>query len=280
MLIANARMYSVNAQAATAWRSLLEWVIERAGVPAEAIDYPPPHPMAALNVTQTSAARARVLQRFELSHANDCGEFVALGDGAFGASSFEYCGNIVEAREADFWAWGADPDAPWVELDDIFGQRFAYTIEDSQSGYQAARELLAPYARERGGSLFAATVGPLITPRRVAEAIIAGEADVGPLDSYAHDLIRAHEPELAAQLRTIATTPPTPIPPLVAAPGVAAADVERLRAALLDIAQAGELQSIRSALLLDGFVLVEPDDYGVLLVRARVADRYGYSRLA
>ena len=32
MLIANARMYSVNAQAATAWRTLLEWVIERAGV--------------------------------------------------------------------------------------------------------------------------------------------------------------------------------------------------------------------------------------------------------
>ncbi len=48
MLIANARMYSVNAQTATAWRALLEWVVDRAGVSAEAIDYPPPHPMASL----------------------------------------------------------------------------------------------------------------------------------------------------------------------------------------------------------------------------------------
>ena len=43
MLIANARMYSVNAQAATAWRTLLEWVIERAGVPAEASRFRPNH---------------------------------------------------------------------------------------------------------------------------------------------------------------------------------------------------------------------------------------------
>src|SRR5207249_11038088 len=115
----------------------------------------------------------------------------------------------------------------------------------------------------RGGGLFAATVGPLFTPRRVAEAIIAGEADVGPLDSYAHDLIRAHEPELAAQLRTIATTPPTPIPPLVAAPGIAAADVDHLRAALLASAEADELRPVRSALLLDRFFLVDSEDYAV-----------------
>ncbi|TMH60627.1 MAG: phosphate/phosphite/phosphonate ABC transporter substrate-binding protein, partial [Betaproteobacteria bacterium] len=109
---------------------------------------------------------------------------------------------------------------------------------------------------------------------------VAGEADVGPLDSYAHDLIRAHEPGLAAQLRTIATTPPTPIPPLVAAPGIAMAEAGRLRAALLDIAHAAELRSIRDALLLDGFVAVEPEDYSVLLERAGDADRHGYPRLA
>ncbi|TMH64357.1 MAG: ABC transporter substrate-binding protein, partial [Betaproteobacteria bacterium] len=128
--------------------------------------------------------------------------------------------------------------------------------------------------------LFAATVGPLSTPRRVAEAVIAGEADVGPLDSYAHDLIRAHEPELAAQLATIATTTPTPIPPLVAAPGIAIADIDHLRAALLASAEADELRPVRSALLLDRFVLVDSEDYAVLLERARAADRLGYPRLA
>jgi ABC-type phosphate/phosphonate transport system substrate-binding protein len=269
MLIANARMYSVNAQAATAWQTLLEWVIERAGVHAEAIDYPPPQPLSSL------------WARPDLACAFMCGYPYALAapkpallaapvpsPGGYGGKPVYWSDLVVRA------------DAPFVELNDVFGQRLAYTIEDSQSGYQAARELLAPYARERGGQLFTATVGPLITPRRVAEAVIAGEADVGPLDSYAHALIRAHEPELAAQLRTIATTTPTPIPPLVAAPGIATADIEHLRAALLDIADAGELRSIRSALLLDGFAEVEPEDYGVLLERARAADRYDYPRLA
>ena len=269
MLIANARMYSVNAQTATAWRKLLEWVIDRAGVAAEAIDYPAPDPIASL------------WARPDLGCAFMCGYPYALAapkpallaapvpsPGAYGGKPVYWSDIVVRA------------DAAWVELSDVFGHRLAYTIEDSQSGYQAARELLAPYAREHGDRLFAATVGPLLTPRRVAEAILAGEADAGPLDSYAHDLIRAHEPELAAQLKTIATTAPTPIPPLVAAPGIAAAAIEHLRAALLAIAQADELRSVRSALLLDRFVLVDSEDYAVLLERARAADRLGYPRLA
>jgi len=269
MLIANARMYSVNAQTSTAWRVLLEWVVERAGVSAQAIDYPPPEPLAAL------------WARPDLGCAFMCGYPYARAAPQPALLAAPVPSPVAYRGKPVYWSdIVVRADASLVELDDVLGHRFAYTIEDSQSGYQAARELLAPYACERGGSLFAATVGPLITPRRVAEAIIAGEADVGPLDSYAHDLIRAHEPELAARLKTMATTPRAPIPPLVAAPGIAAADVERLRAALLDIAQADELRSIRSALLLDGFVLVEPEDYGVLLERARVADRYGYPRLA
>ena len=269
MLIANARMYSVNAQTAAAWRTLLEWVIDRAEVAAEAIDYSAPDPIASL------------WARPDLGCAFMCGYPYALAapkpvllaapvpsPGAYGGKPVYWSDIVVRA------------DAPWVELSDVFGHRLAYTIEDSQSGYQAARELLAPYARARGGRLFAATVGPLSTPRRVAEAIIAGEADVGPLDSYAHDLIRAHEPELAAQLATIATTTPTPIPPLVAAPGIAIADIDHLRAALLASAEADELRPVRSALLLDRFVLVDSEDYAVLLERARAADRLGYPRLA
>jgi len=267
MLIANARMYSVTAQAAMAWRALLEWVFERASVHCQPIDYPPPKPMASL------------WARPDLGCAFICGYPYALAapkptllaapvpsPQAYGGKPAYWSDLIVRA------------DASWVKLDDVFGRRLAYTTEDSQSGYQAARELFAPYAH--AGRLFAALVGPLITPRGVAEAVIAGEADVGPLDSYAHDLIRAHEPGLAAQLRTIATTTPTPIPPLVAAPGIAMAEAGRLRAALLDIAHAAELRSIRDALLLDGFVAVEPEDYSVLLERAGDADRHGYPRLA
>ena len=55
-----------------------------------------------------------------------------------------------------------------------------------------------------GAPLFAEAVGPLVTPRNVALAVAEGRADVGPLDSYAHDLLRTHEPALAAALRVIA----------------------------------------------------------------------------
>ena len=94
-----------------------------------------------------------------------------------------------------------------------FGRRMAYTTPDSQSGYQALRALVASERRP-----FSEMIGPLVTPRGVVEAVLAGRADAGPVDSYALDLMRLHEPALVAPLRVVATTPPTPIPPLVASP--------------------------------------------------------------
>jgi ABC-type phosphate/phosphonate transport system substrate-binding protein len=171
-------------------------------------------------------------------------------------------------------------DSPLRSIADAFGRRMAYTIPTSQSGYQAPRRLLAPYARERAGPLFGSLIGPLVTPRRVAEAIVAGEADIGPLDSYAHDLLRRHDPALATRLRTIASTPPTPIPPLVAASTIDARVARRLREALCAIASAGELASLRKDLLIDGFVAAETRNYASLLAQANEADRLGYPSLA
>src|SRR5450759_3708087 len=47
-MIANARMYSVNAAAKAAWRELLAWVMYRASASWEIIDYDAPAPLAAL----------------------------------------------------------------------------------------------------------------------------------------------------------------------------------------------------------------------------------------
>ena len=98
-------------------------------------------------------------------------------------------------------------DSPIAELPDARSASASRgPTEDSQSGWHAPRLLLAPYARRHGAPLFAETVGPLVTPRNVALAVAEGRADVGPLDSYAHDLLRRHEPALAARLRVIART--------------------------------------------------------------------------
>jgi len=160
------------------------------------------------------------------------------------------------------------------------GKKLAYTTEDSQSGYQAPRRFFASFARAAEGSLFSALVGPLFTPRNVARAVLAGDADIGSLDSYAHDLLRRHEPELAAGLRTVATTAPTPVPPLVAAAGTPRETLLRLREALFAVAAAEELADAREALLIEGFTAVDRADYRVLIDAAHEADRLGYPRLA
>jgi ABC-type phosphate/phosphonate transport system substrate-binding protein len=123
-------------------------------------------------------------------------------------------------------------------------------------------------------------VGPLVTPRRIVEAVLAGDADAGPLDSYVHDLLRRHEPGLASRLRVVATTPPTPIPPLVAAPGIAAADAQRIADTLLAVGDSSALEAIRATLQLEGFARVSADDYEALRAQAQQADDLGYGRLA
>ena len=107
-------------------------------------------------------------------------------------------------------------DSPFRSLEDTFGGRLGYTVEDSHSGYNALRHHLLPYRRQRGGNLYRESIGPLTTPRRVIDSILAGDIDVGPLDSYALDLMQRHDPDLAARIRIVETTDAAPIPFLVA----------------------------------------------------------------
>ena len=268
-MIASARMYSVDVASAAAWRALLEWVARHAGVALDVIDHPPPLPLEAL------------WSRPDLGCAFMCGYPFARAApqpiplAAVVPSPERYRGQAV------YWTdFIVRNDSVVRTITDAFGRRMAYTTEESQSGYQAPRRFLAPHARARGERLFDSVIGPLITPLRVAAAVADGEADVGPIDSYAHDLLRRHDPELAARLRTIAATPPTPIPPLVAAAGIESRDARRLSEALYAVAEADELASLRADLLIDGFVVADARSYAVLAANAQEADRMGYLRLA
>ena len=111
------------------------------------------------------------------------------------------------------------------------------------------------------------------------EAVIAGDADAGPLDSYAHALFRATEPDLAARLRVIASTPPTAIPALVAAPSIAPAVAGRLTETLLAVHDAAWLAPARATLLLERFARVRPEGYEALLIEAERTDALGYPRI-
>jgi ABC-type phosphate/phosphonate transport system substrate-binding protein len=267
-MIANARMYAVTERVGAAWNALLGRVIARAGVACEVVDYAPPQPLAAL------------WERPDLGCAFMCGYPLARASPAPIVVAAPVPGPPAYRGRAVYWTdVVVRADSPYRQLADVFGMRIAYTTPDSQSGYQALRELCAPFASAHGGRLFAATVGPLVTPRAVIAAVIDGRADAGPLDSYCLELIRANEPALAAQLRVIATTPPTPIPPLVAAPGAAPEFVARLRAALLGVGDAPELAATRAILCLERFVAANVADYAPLAAEAARADAMGYAVL-
>lgn len=266
-MFANARMYAINPAVASAWRALLEWVTARAEVDFEVIDYPAPAPLPALWARPDAACM--FMCGYPLSQAQPQPRVIA----APVPGPRRYAGRPV------YWTDIIVPiDSSITRLEQTLGRKFAYTTEDSQSGYQAPRLLYAHHAH--GASLFAATVGPLVTPRRIVEAVLGGDADAGPLDSYVHDLLRLHEPELARRLRVIATTPPTPIPPLVAAPGIAGVDAARIAEALLAVGKSNALAALRTTLQLDGFAPATADDYRVLRTNAQQADRLGYQRLS
>jgi ABC-type phosphate/phosphonate transport system substrate-binding protein len=170
-------------------------------------------------------------------------------------------------------------ESSFMAIEDTFGGRIAYSAEHSHSGYNAARYHLLRYRRPDRPALFAEVKGPYGRQRAVVQAVLDGEADVAAIDGYAHDLLRRHDPTVAARLRAVATTERAPSPPLVASPAMPAAERDRLREALLAVRQAAELAAVRDDLLLRGFAPAEDRAFELFLEWERAAARAGYPRL-
>jgi ABC-type phosphate/phosphonate transport system substrate-binding protein len=109
--------------------------------------------------------------------------------------------------------------------------------------------------------------------RGVIAALERGEIDVGPLDSYAFDLMKAADDDDAGRVRIVATTRLAPMPALVCSQAVPTADVDRLRDALLAVGDASELNSQRARLRLHGFAPVDPEAYETQETRARLVEQ-------
>ncbi len=266
-LVANARMYAVNATVAALWRNVLQWVGAHAAVELAIVDHAAP------------ALLADLWRRGDLAAVAMCGYPLATWDGdmrpvplaapaptRFGAPV--YASDIVVRTDSRF-----------ERDDDLVGTRFGWTLVDSQSGYQAPRRHFAVAAIAHGGRFFASTVGPLVTPRNVVDAIVDGTVDAGPLDGYWHALLSRYEQRTAAQLRVVATTMTTPIPCFVAAASVPAALRERLATAFVDAGSARGLRDSLAALELRGFERVDAAAYDALAVHARETDKLGYPEL-
>jgi ABC-type phosphate/phosphonate transport system substrate-binding protein len=256
--VANARMYSATASARADWKQLFAWALARAGLDWTVIDYDAPAPLSAL------------WARDDLGLAMMCGlpfsqraprpTLVAAPI----PSPARYAGRPIYFTDIVVRA-----DSSHERLEDTFGGVVGYTLADSMSGGVALANHLAPCREARGVRLYRKAVGNLIHARGVIDALAAGTIDVGPLDSYYHDLLRHNEPAFAQQVRIIASTEARPIPPLVATAALKPDELARLREALQAGTQAPELRAVAERLLLAGFAVPDPADYEVLAQIAR-----------
>jgi ABC-type phosphate/phosphonate transport system substrate-binding protein len=251
--VANARMYSVNPAAALAWKELFGWLALESKVDLQVIDHAFPSPLAEL------------WSRNDLACAFMCGFPYALAaQPPRPVAAPVPIGAPVRGRPVYATRLVVRANSKFRSLEDTFDGRLGYTVEDSHSGYNALRHHLLPYYQQRGARLYRESIGPLFTPRRVIETLLADEIDIGPLDSYALDLMLRHQPDLASQIRVVATTDSAPIPFLVASPACPDDVVLALQAALAGFGDAPACADLRDRLCLEAFAPVVIDDYSLM----------------
>ena len=255
-LVVNARMYAINADVNSLWQRLFQWVSHEADVTTTYVSHAPPAPLASL-WERTDLACAFMCGYPFATWASETARPRVLAAPIPAPARYDgkpcYCTDIIVRADSHHMNLDAMEDLP-----------LGFTVEHSQSGFQAPRKMLSRLASQRGAQEFTHWVGPLHTPRGVLDALFEGRIEAGPLDSYWHDLLRRHEPETAARVRTIASTPMTPIPPLVSASSMSLAARERLTNALTRVASEAVLADVRDALLLHAFTPISEDAYRVL----------------
>jgi ABC-type phosphate/phosphonate transport system substrate-binding protein len=263
--IANARMYAVTPQVEAAWRELLAHVAHAAAVELTYLPYPAPQPLEAL------------WSRADLGAVFMCGYPVALKM----APVIPLAAPIPKVP----WAKGCAvyrsdlivrSDSAYATLADTFGGRAGWTVSHSQSGFNAFRHELLAHRTPARPVLYSQMSGNLVTARNILDGVREGRLDVGPLDAYWHLLIARHAPELTAGIRVLASTPLTPMPPLVIAAGAPAELVQGLRTAFTEAHRQEWFAQLAEPLLLEGFQPATAAAFTQLLDWDREATAAGY----
>lgn len=263
--IMNARMYAVTPEVEAGWRLLLDHITSDAAVPLTYMPYPAPQALEALWV------------RPDLGCVLMCGFPIAMRL----APVIPIASPIPRAP----WAAGRPlyrsdlivrKDSPYRTLADTFGARAGWTVEHSQSGFNALRHHLLAYRTPERRKLYGEMTGHLLTARNILDSVREGRIDIGPLDAYWHLLIAHHAPQLTRDIRVLTSTAVAPIPAFVAASGADKDEIVRLRAAFKRAASRPWFAPLGELLLLDGFAEASEAQYATLLQWDQAAKAAGY----
>lgn len=160
-------------------------------------------------------------------------------------------------------------DSPARRIEYLRGKVFAYSDPDSNSGYLAPRAMLAGagYDPDRYFRFTFFTYSHVETVVAVADRM----ADGGAVDSYVYNLLKKHEPDLAARTRLITSSRPFGFPPIVVHRNLPAEIRTRLLEALVGMENDPEGTALLNRLDLDGFAEVAPALYDTIRQNARKA---------
>ncbi|ACC72697.1 PhnD/SsuA/transferrin family substrate-binding protein [Paraburkholderia phymatum] len=254
-------MYGVSPALAAGWRALLADVLRRVEPAAEIVE---PHDLHAF------------WRRPDLLLAQTCGYPYVLGLHEYvqliatphfdapGCEGAHYSSLIVTRS-----------DAPFDSIEACRGARAAFNATDSNSGYNAFRHTVAPYARN--GRFFGST---LETGSHLGSlhAVAADRADVAAIDCVTMAFARDAYPELTSRLREIGSTRSSPGLPLIASKHVSREQADALRAALDETLHVQPERAQR--LKLKGFSYLTAAAYDSIRQMENEARIANYARLA
>ncbi len=132
------------------------------------------------------------------------------------------------------------------------GRIFAFSDPDSNSGY-----LYPTWRLHRAHTTPQAFFGKVFftwAHRNTIDAVAAGLADAGAVDSYIYEEYRRHHPDVVAGTRVVERSPAFGFPPVVARDDLPAEDRAPFQQALLNMEHTPAGKALLSRLGLDGFV--------------------------
>ena len=265
--VANSRMYNITPDVRETWDALFGWIAETADVPLEIIAHAAPAPLDALWSGPDMGCVFMCGWPFAMASPQPIPVAVPVPSPSRYGHAPVYFTDLIVRRES-----------PYRTIEDTFGGRVAWTVDNSHSGFNALRHHLLTYRAPGRETLYQESVGPVITPRASISSVLDGDADIAPVDSYVMDLLRLHDPQSIAGVRVVDTTGAAPFPPLVASRGIDGERLSRLSQAFLSAHEAPVIADELERLLIERFVTRPSESYAVAAERAAEAVAAGYAR--
>ncbi|WP_295951175.1 PhnD/SsuA/transferrin family substrate-binding protein [Rhodoferax sp.] len=153
------------------------------------------------------------------------------------------------------------------------GRTVAYNSEDSQSGHNSLRALVAPLARN--GVFFGKAVATG-SHHASLESVCSGQADLAAIDCVTLALLQRDHPEKLRGVQVCGHTAPAPGLPLITSLQTPPDVLLALRQALHHAMRAEALAGARAALLIEDFSELPLDDYDAITLMEARATRAGY----